>query len=59
MQHGEYQTIAGALLKSPEWQAWYKHASKNMLWDVDETQECGWMSDNHFREFMTFTCRKD
>lgn len=51
---GYHQTIAGALLKSPEWREWYKYASENMLFDVDETQEVDAMSDNHFKTFIEF-----
>jgi hypothetical protein len=51
---GFHQTIAGALLGSKEWKEWYKHASKNMLYDVDETQEIDAMSDNHFKDFINF-----
>ena len=44
-----------SIANTPEWQAWYKHASQNMLYDVDECQECGWMSEAHARDFMEFT----
>ena len=52
---GYHQTIAGALLKSKYWAEWYNHAQKNMLWDVDETQECDGLSDGHFEDFIKFT----
>ena len=51
---GFHQTIAGALLGSPEWKNWYAHASKNMLYDVDETLTIDAMSNNHFRDFIKF-----
>lgn len=51
---GSHQTIAGALLKSKLWDAWYKHASENMLFDVDETRTIDAMSDEHFDAFMRF-----
>jgi hypothetical protein len=51
---GRHQTIAGALLRSPQWRAWYEHASENMLYDVDETQTIDAMSDGHFQAFMKF-----
>lgn len=51
---GKHQTIAGALLRSKYWDAWYKHASENKLFDVDETQECGEMGYKHFDEFIKF-----
>ena len=43
-----------AIVRTPEWKAWYTYASKNMLYDVDECQECGWMSEGHARDFMAF-----
>lgn len=49
---GHHQTIAGALLKSPEWDKWYEHASKKMLYDVDETREIDAMSDGHFADSL-------
>lgn len=51
---GKHQTIAGALLKSEYWKKWYDHASKNMLYDVDETLTVDAMSDGHFGDFMRF-----
>lgn len=51
---GKHQTIAGALLGSAEWKLWYDHASKNMLYDVDETLTIDAMSDEHFRDFIKF-----
>ena len=51
---GKHQTIAGALLKSNYWNEWYKHASKNMLFDVDETLTVDAMSDAHFDSFINF-----
>lgn len=51
---GYHQTIAGALLNSEYWKDWYEHASKNMLFDVDETLTIDAMSDEHFRSFMKF-----
>lgn len=51
---GEHQTIAGALLKSKEWNRWYDYASKRMLFDVDETMMIDAMSDEHFRAFIKF-----
>ncbi len=51
----KHQTIAGALLKSKYWQDWYEYASKNMLYDVDETLTVDAMSDGHFDDFIKFT----
>lgn len=51
---GEHQTIAGALLKSEWWKKWYKHASREMLFDVDETYGIDAMSDRHFEAFIEY-----
>lgn len=54
---GKHQTIAGALLNSPQWKAWYEHAGRQMLYDVDETMMIDAMSDQHFQDFMSFHSR--
>lgn len=51
---GYHQTIAGALLKSKYWKDWYKHATTNMLFYVDETLTIDAMSDTHFESFIEF-----
>ena len=51
---GHHQTIAGALLKSPQWHKWYDYASKKQLYDVDETLMIDAMSDKHFQDFISF-----
>jgi hypothetical protein len=53
-----HQTIAGALLKSKEWKLWCKHASKKMLYDVDECAMVDAMSDEHWNDFIKFIKRK-
>lgn len=55
---GYHQTIAGALLGSDYWKKWYTYASKNTLFDVDETLAIDAMSDEHFREFMDFSIKE-
>lgn len=47
-------SIYDTLIHSPEWKAWYKYAGENHLFDVDETQECDWMSPEHFKAFVEF-----
>jgi hypothetical protein len=51
---GGHQTIAGALLGSPQWAKWYAHASKNMLYDVDECCTIDAMSTEHFNSFIDY-----
>ena len=51
---GEHPSWWLSIVKTPQWEAWYKHASKNMLYDVDECQECGWMSEAHAKDFLAF-----
>jgi len=52
---GFHQTIAGALLGSKEWEAWYEYASRNLCFDIDETATVDAMSDKHFEAFINFT----
>jgi hypothetical protein len=52
--NGSHQTIAGALLKSPQWKAWYDYASRKQLFDVDESMMIDCMSDAHWKTFVLF-----
>lgn len=52
---GHHDSMWKSLVSSPEWKAWYKHASENMLYDVDECAELGIMSAKHFKDFMEFS----
>ena len=55
MKTKEYQTIARAMLNSKEWKEWYEYQSKdNGNWDVAETAETGWMSEEHWNAFMEY-----
>jgi hypothetical protein len=51
---GGHQTIAGAILSSPQWKAWYEYQMKNPTFDIDESQTCDMMSDKHFQAFISF-----
>lgn len=55
--NGHHQTIAGALLGSPQWEDWYAHASKSNLFDVGDTETIDVMGDKHFQAFIKF-CKK-
>lgn len=59
--HWEYQGSADTynsfwktVISSPQWQAWAKKNRKAMRWDTDECEECGWISEEHFQEFISF-----
>ena len=52
---GEHLSWWLAIGKTPEWQAWAEHARKNHLYDIAEVEECGWMSEEHARDFLAFT----
>lgn len=51
---GDHNSWWESIRKTPEWEAWYEHASKNMLYDVDECEECGCMSEEHAKDFFSF-----
>ena len=51
---GAHPSWWNSISRTPQWEAWYKYASKNMLYDVDECLECGWMSEQHAKDFMEF-----
>lgn len=55
----ENQSVYQALMRSPQWKAWYEHAEKNHLFDVAETAECDWMSDKHFQAFIEHTIHQE
>ena len=68
---GHHQTIAGAILRSPQWQLWKEEVSRRMeeqadrtigasykgVYDVDECEMCDAMSSEHFQDFLNF-CKK-
>ena len=49
-----HSSIHKTLVESPEWRKWYKYASENHLYDVDETMELGIMSEGHWKDFLKF-----
>ena len=65
---GSHQTIAGAILRSPQWQLWKEEVARRMeeqadrtigaplegVWDVDECEMCDAMSSEHFQDFLMF-----
>ena|SRR3990167_2007111 len=56
---GDHNSFWKSIVATDEWEAWYKHASENNLYDVDECQECGWMSEGHAKDFLAFVVAKE
>lgn len=54
-----HDTFWKTVVQSPQWKEWYEHASKNTLYDVDESQELGIISAKHFQDFMHFNLNKE
>ena len=53
------------VVQSPQWEAWCKEVSRRFqeqkdlpivsgVYDVDECAECGWISKEHFQDFIKF-----
>ena len=51
---GIHDSIWKVLVTSKHWEEWYEHAEENMFYDVDETQELGMMSPQHFEDFINY-----
>lgn len=43
-----YRTI----MDSPQWQAWVKHNEETPQYDVHESMELNWFSQNHWQAFI-------
>lgn len=63
---GEHQSFWATIIRSPQWEVWEKENSRRMhlkpignCFDVDECRECGWMSDQHFQEFIKFIKKEE
>jgi hypothetical protein len=65
----EYPTFYDTMVSSPQWKLWYEEIMRrhlinekggewkdNKTFDIDESQECGWLGDEHFQEFIKFCC---
>lgn len=45
-----YETI----VKSDIWKEWTRYAEENMLFDMAESIECGWLSKAHWEAFINW-----
>ena len=59
------------VITSPQWGLWEEEVSRRLkqhnvneskvytgVWDVDECRECGWISPEHFQDFLVFLKRE-
>ena len=57
---GEHLSFWQAIVRQPEWELWCKEVARRMqkklknVYDVDECSECGWMSKEHAKAFLSF-----
>lgn len=60
-----YATFWKTVVESDQWEEWEKEVRKRLtklnndeehdtVWDVDECRECGWISQDHFQDFIEF-----
>jgi hypothetical protein len=60
-----HESFWKTVVESDEWRAWCEEVRKRWkkikdkdclpIFDIDECQECGWISPDHWREFMKFS----
>jgi hypothetical protein len=66
---GIHDSFWKTVTNSPQWSAWYKEQSKRFhefaktldktigVFDIDECQECGMISQAHFQKFLKFVIK--
>ena len=55
---GHHDSMWKSVVTSEYWKRWYEYQTgENQQYDVDECQELGIMSAEHFQDFMKF-CKK-
>lgn len=60
------------ITRSPEWKLWEEEISRRInkhnkkksriytgVWDIDECQECGWISKEHWADFVKFIKKRN
>ena len=61
---GFHPSFWKTIVESKEWKLWYEEQKRRLsadgekLFDVDASQECGFMSPEHFKEFLGFIYEK-
>lgn len=51
---GGHPSFWKSVTESPQWKLWSANANKEMLYDIAEVEECGWISAAHFQDFLEF-----
>lgn len=51
---GWHDSFWKTVVESPQWLAWVKENQREPKFDIDECQECGWISQKHFQAFIKF-----
>ena len=67
---GKHSSFWKTVVESPQWTLWMKEQQKRFrllredklpkkqgAYDIDEVTECGWISQEHFQDFLRF-CAK-
>jgi hypothetical protein len=49
---GEHTSWWVAIASTRQWKEWREHA--DMLYDIAECEECGWMSKEHAQAFLDY-----
>lgn len=55
---GEHPSFHFTMITSPEWKAWRDYNNTEMIFDISECEDCGWISSEHFQEFLKFTIKQ-
>lgn len=51
-EKNENPTYYETIVRSDIWKEWTKYAEDNLLFDMPESIECGWLSDRHWETFI-------
>ena len=54
---GEHLSFWLTLIKTDEWKRWSEYARNKIIYDIPECEECGWISEQHIKDFLAFTRR--
>lgn len=56
---GYHDTFWSTVITSPQWKAWKEYAKPKMLYDFDENEELGIISNEHFQDFIKFIKKRN